>query len=173
MAEEAVEKEKDKAAAPPSKGVSMKLAALIGAGALLLGLAGTIAFFKLSGKPAPDAAQAETTGESHGGAGAKVEAAPLYDLESFIVNLADSPDVRYLKLTVKLELERPDASGDVAARLPQVRDAVLILLSSKDSIGLRSTQGKFQLRDELTQRVNNVLPHAGVKTVYFTEFVVQ
>lgn len=173
MAEEVVEKEKEKAAAPPSKGVSMKLVALIGAGALLLGLGGTIAFFKLSGKSAPDAAQAETTGESHGGAGGKVEAAPLYDLESFIVNLADSPDVRYLKLTVKLELERPDASGDVAARLPQVRDAVLILLSSKDSIGLRSTQGKFQLRDELTQRVNNVLPHAGVKTVYFTEFVVQ
>ena len=31
----------------------------------------------------------------------------IYDVDPFIVNLADTPEVRYLKLTVKLELENP------------------------------------------------------------------
>ncbi|WP_447972079.1 flagellar basal body-associated FliL family protein [Nitrospira sp. Kam-Ns4a] len=118
-------------------------------------------------------AAAPASGQAGAAAGAKGEAGTLYDLDSFIVNLADAPEVRYLKLTVKLELERPEASAEVAARVPQIRDAVLILLSSKDSTSLRSTQGKFQLRDEITQRINAAIPKGGVKTVYFTEFVIQ
>jgi flagellar FliL protein len=182
MAEEAEAKDKDKnkekAAPTPAKGLSMKLVVIIGLAALLIGLGGTIAFFKLGGNHKSDA-KTVAADEGHGEAAAKTtesaKAAPvgMYDLDSFIVNLADAPEVRYLKLTVKLELERADASADLATRLPQVRDAVLILLSSKESAGLRTTQGKFQLRDEITQRVNNALPRSGVKTVYFTEFVVQ
>ncbi len=178
------DKSKEKAAPAPAKGLSMKLVIMSSVAALLLGLGGTVAFFKLNGNHKPEAkseaAQAEpTAGEGQGEAAAKTTepgqgpSARMFDLDSFIVNLADSPDVRYLKLTVKLELDRPDASADLATRLPQVRDAVLILLSSKESANLRTTQGKFQLRDEITQRVNNALPRAGVRTVYFTEFVVQ
>lgn len=183
MAEEAEakdkEKNKEKATPTPAKGLSMKLVVIIGVAALLIGLGGTIAFFKLGGNPKAEAkpavaqAEASQASEGHGEAAAKMPGVPMYDLDSFIVNLADAPEVRYLKLTVKLELERADASADLATRLPQVRDAVLILLSSKESASLRTTQGKFQLRDEITQRVNNALPRSGVKTVYFTEFVVQ
>jgi flagellar protein FliL len=54
-----------------------------------------------------------------------------------------------------------------------VRDTILILLSSKDVASLRTPQGKFQLRDELTLRVNALLPKGGVRSAYFTEFVVQ
>jgi len=61
----------------------------------------------------------------------------------------------------------------LSTRIPQVRDTILILLSSKDTAGLRNPQGKFQLRDELTQRVNALLPKSGVRSAYFTEFVVQ
>ena len=89
------------------------------------------------------------------------------------MNLADTPETRYLKLTVKLELENDSVKEEVTKRTPQVRDAILILLTSKDSVTVRSTQGKFQLRDELTSRVNAVLPKAGVRSAYFTDFVVQ
>ena len=97
----------------------------------------------------------------------------MYDLDPFIVNLADAPEVRYFKLSIKLELERQDVTADLTARLAPIRDTILILLSSKESSGLRGAQGKFQLRDEITQRVNAALPHGGIKTAYFTEFVVQ
>lgn len=163
-----------KAPAQPSKGPSMKMMLIVGLGALLLGLGGAIAFVKFSG-PASD--PAPKAGAAHGSetkaAGGGVVPAAIYDMDPFIVNLADVPDVRYLKLVVKLDLDRPEAKDEIAARLPQVRDAILILLSSKDAASLRTTQGKFQLRDEIASRVNSALPRTGVKTVYFTEFVVQ
>jgi flagellar FliL protein len=49
----------------------------------------------------------------------------------------------------------------------------LVLLSSKDVNAVRTTQGKFQLRDEITQRINGLLPKPGVRSAYFTDFVVQ
>jgi flagellar FliL protein len=158
-----------------ARGIPIKLVLIIGAGALLLGLIGTFAFLKLTSHEKPDVAQAATppAEEAHGEAASKVAAGAIFDLEPFIVNLADTPEIRYLKLTMKLELDQPGLAADITARTPHVRDAILVLLSSKDSSAIRTTQGKFQLREELTQRVNAVLPKKAVRTVYFTEFVLQ
>jgi flagellar FliL protein len=89
------------------------------------------------------------------------------------VNLADGPDIKYLKLTVKLELDRAEAVEELKNRTPALRDSILILLSSKESTALRTAQGKLQLRDEIVQRVNGLLPRPSVKTAYFLEFVLQ
>jgi flagellar FliL protein len=61
----------------------------------------------------------------------------------------------------------------VKLRTPQIRDSILVLLTSKDSGTIRTPQGKAQLRDEITQRVNGLLPKAAVRSAYFTEFVIQ
>lgn len=164
----------------------MKLLIMIGLGALLLGIGGAFAAFKLSGQgQAPVVAEAHGSapaagqggqgghgGESGKGAAERGAPAAILDMDPFIVNLADA-EIRYLKLTVKLDLDRPESKEEIAARMPQVRDAILILLTSKDVASLRTTQGKFQLRDEIVNRVNSTLPKNGVKTAYFTEFVVQ
>ena len=97
---------------------------------------------------------------------------PIYDLDPFIVNLADA-DPRFLKVTVKLELDGTLGKTEVGERMPQVRDAILILLSSKDSQGLKPTSGKLQLRDEIIQRINSLLTKGQARNAYFTEFVVQ
>lgn len=184
------EKKEGKPAAQASKGLSMKLVIIIGLGALSLGLGGAFAVLKLSGQSqAPAVAEAHGGGQAggqaggHGGEagrggdapkapGEKGAPAAIFDLDPFIVNLAD-PEARYLKLTVKLDLDRAESRDEITARLPQVRDAILILLTSKDVASIRSTQGKFQLRDEIVNRVNSTLPKNGVRTAYFTEFVVQ
>ncbi|MCE9535288.1 MAG: flagellar basal body-associated FliL family protein, partial [Nitrospirae bacterium] len=97
----------------------------------------------------------------------------MFDVDPFIVNLADAQDVKYLKLTVKLEMDNQEGADALTERIPQVRDTILVLLTSKESSSIRTTQGKFQLRDEITQRVNSLLPKPAVHTVYFTDFVVQ
>jgi flagellar FliL protein len=181
MADAALEEEKSPAHSP---GIPIKLVILIAGATLLLGLGGTIAFVKFSGhkedvhvesselpqsaasaKQEPSASRPQNAAANTPGA--------IYDVDPFIVNLADVPESRYLKLTVKLELDRPEVSTELGARVPQVRDTILILLSSKDAASLRTPQGKFQLRDELTLRVNALLPKGGVRSAYFTEFVVQ
>lgn len=165
-----------------SGGIPLKLVLLVGGGTLLLGLVGTVAFVKLTGPSKeesraeagqPSASSGKEEGEGKGKASHTNAPGAIYDVDPFIVNLADVPEARYLKLTVKLELDRPEISSELGMRVPQLRDTILILLSSKDAASLRSPQGKFQLRDELTQRVNALLPKGGVRNAYFTEFVVQ
>ena len=174
----------EKIAAPVVSGVPLKLVIIIVVGTLVIGLAGAFVLFRMTGghktadegkveaathsnsNAAPAEAQEKKAG--HGG-----EPGTIADMEPFIVNLADAPEIRYLKLTVKLELDRAAATEELKQRTPQIRDSILVLLTSKDSATIRTPQGKAQLRDEITQRVNGLLPKPGVRSAYFTEFVIQ
>lgn len=180
-AAETDEKATGAASAPP---FPIKLLIIVSVVALVFGVGGAIVAVKFFGGSEKNAEHADehksetaAKADAHGDANAKSgqAGAPgvMFDLDPFIVNLADVPDVRYLKLTVKLEVDSEAVSADLSARVPQVRDAVLVLLSSKDVNAVRTTQGKFQLRDEITQRINGLLPKPGVRSAYFTDFVVQ
>ncbi len=162
----------------------VKLLIIVGVLALVIGAGSSILVVKLLG----GGGKGGETSEEHGrDASAKSEAEPqsggkqaqaskpgvMFDLDPFIVNLADQPEIRYLKIVVKLEVENELVATDLSARVAQVRDAVLVLLSSKDVNSVRTPQGKFQLRDEITQRVNGLLPKPGIRAAYFTDFVVQ
>lgn len=177
--------EKAPAAVPAPPGMPMKMVIIVGVVALVMGLGGAFVMLKLfggGGHGGGEDQKVEAASPKQGGGHAEAGQKPatsaqgpgvMFDLDPFIVNLTDSPDVRYLKLTVKLEVDGGDPSTELTPRVPQIRDAILILLTSKDSATVKSPQGKFQLREEITQRVNNLLPRALIRTAYFTEFVVQ
>lgn len=163
-------------------GIPMKMVIILVAGTLVLGLGGAFAMFKMmSGPSGEKPAVSEDAAEKpadHGAAESKegghvAAAGAIADLDPFIVNLADSPEVRYLKVTMKLEMDSFAAVEDVKARTPQIRDTILVLLTSLDSVTARSPQGKHKLREDVTQRVNGLLPKKSVKSAYFTEFVIQ
>jgi flagellar FliL protein len=183
MADAAAADEKVSVAAP-APAFPIKLFVIVSVAALLFGVGGAVVAVKFLGgsEKASESSEehksevaAKSEPHSGGGGNQGKVAAPgaMFDLDPFIVNLADTPDVRYLKLTIKLEVDNGAVSTELSARVPQVRDAVLILLSSKDVNAIRTTQGKFQLRDEITQRINGLLPRPGVRSAYFTDFVVQ
>lgn len=175
--------EEGKPVVPVAVAIPIKMVIIIVAGTLVLALGGAFALFKFTvGGPEGDDRKAEATvakaageGETDPKHGTGKAGGPgaIYDVDPFIVNLADAPEVRYLKLTVKLELENQQASAELASRTPQLRDTILVLLTSKDSASIKTAQGKFQLRDEITQRVNSLLPKPAVRAAYFTDFVVQ
>lgn len=171
----------EKMTVPVASGIPLKLVIIIVAGAMLVGLGGAYALFRMTaGSKAVEEGKTEVAADKPAGhqeagkkAGHGVEPGAIADLEPFIVNLADTPEIRYLKLNVKLELDRSEATEEVKARTPQIRDTILVLLTSKDSAAIRSPQGKAQLREEITQRINGLLPRPGVRSAYFTEFVIQ
>lgn len=185
MAEAAAADEKSPVPAKaPAPALPIKLLIIVVVAALVAGLGGAFVVVKFLGGSSKSAETSEdhksegsAKSDSHGdGAGKHTAAAApgaMFDLDPFIVNLADSPEIRYLKLTVKLEVENESVSTELSSRIPQLRDTVLVLLSSKDSNTVRTPQGKFQLRDEITQRVNGLLTKPGVRSAYFTDFVVQ
>lgn len=196
MAEEDKAKEGEEAkAAPKKKRSPMILVAIAVAGAAVLGGVGGALLMK-GDKPveehaadagdAPAAPEAAAEGghgrpekpekpaaEGHGAASAGAKAdGKLLELDQFIVNLADTPEIRYLKLSIMLQVAEGRAD-DVTERMPQIRDSLLILLSSKTSDAIRTVEGKMELREEIVQRVNSVLESNVVTAAYFTDFVAQ
>lgn len=187
MAEEAAEEKKDKEAAPAGV-LPMKMVIVIAVVVLLVGVGGAVAFMSMTkghDKPAAEG-EAEASGEEKGGhdkADAKGEGGhkgastkgpgPMFDVDPFVVNLADPNDPHYLKVTMKLELDKPETAEVLTARNAQMRDAILILLSSRDTESVRTAQGKLQLREDVIAKVNSLMPKGGVRSAYFTEFIVQ
>lgn len=115
----------------------------------------------------------EQHAKAEGGHGAAKGAGAIKPFEPFIANLADDGGKRYLKATFQVEFLGEGVPPELDGRLPQVRDLLLTLLTSKTFDDVRTPDGKQQLREEIINRVNQVLERDAVKAVYFTEFIVQ
>lgn len=98
---------------------------------------------------------------------------PVVDLEPFVLNLADRDHLRYLRVAIKLQLDRPEEETDFKTRLPAIRDALLVLLTSKESRALRTVDGKMLVRDEIGGRINTIMKKGKIRQVFFTEFIIQ
>lgn len=98
---------------------------------------------------------------------------PIVPLKTFIVNLADPGGRRYLKVSLELELDKKETEEEVKNRLPEMRDQIILALSSKTFQQIQGVAGKTVLREELTARLNSILKSGKIKKTFFTEFVVQ
>lgn len=105
----------------------------------------------------------------------KAEKTVIYPLDAFIVNLMDRSGLgkRYLKVTMKLELGSEKDKELLDNYTPQIRDTVLLLLSSLTFKDINSIEGKLDLKQSLVSRINRVLGNGHVEKIYFSEFVVQ
>lgn len=98
---------------------------------------------------------------------------PLYSLDTMIVNLSDQGGKRYLRVTMALELSEPEAVTTIESRLPQVRDAILMILPTKTYDEISTTEGKIALRTQVMGKINDLMTKGRVNNIYFTEFVIQ
>jgi flagellar FliL protein len=98
---------------------------------------------------------------------------PLHPLDTFIVNLADEGGNRYLRVTMTLEVKDPSVIDSIQKGLPQIRNAVLMILPSKKYDDIYTLEGKDALRSELIAHFNSLLPPESITNIFFTEFVVQ
>lgn len=97
----------------------------------------------------------------------------LYGLDPFVVNVTGDGYNRFLKLRIELETTDTDVKEEIDARLPQVRDALIVLLSSKQLSDITDFEGKVLLKEDMLERVNDLLDSGQVRSILFTEFVVQ
>lgn len=95
---------------------------------------------------------------------------------SFVVNLADAEQARYLRAVIELEQNYGSAAefgNEIGNRRSQLRDIAIQTLGSKSSEDLRTPEGREALKQELKERINSVLAKGQIARVYFTEFAVQ
>jgi flagellar FliL protein len=98
---------------------------------------------------------------------------PMVNIDEFVVNIISGDVAHYVKASITVELTNIEVQTEVAQRMPQMRDAILLLISNKTYEELQDLQGKKQLKAELTGKINSFLQTGQVTSVYFTNFVVQ
>lgn len=173
---EAIEEE----GTPQARGKSVLKKLIILGGAFLVLLAGGVAgaaYFL----PAylPEALQFFGNPQTKGAHGAgkekrhQEEQGFIYNLDPFIVNLADPDEPRYLKIRISLEGNQKEQNEEFSKRIPQIKDTVLSILGKKTYSELLDTAGKEKLKEELIKSLNPKLAEFKFKAVYFTELVIQ
>ncbi len=154
---------------PKAKSGKMKwiIAGIIGLVAVAGIAAGVIFYMRSSGEE-------EGAEASAGKKEAAVKKTPvIYPLEPFIVNIHDGANLRYLKVKLEFEITTPEAKEELNKIQAPMRDAILVLLSSKNLEDITMTDGKNKLRDEVMATVARVASPGKVTKIYFTDFVVQ
>lgn len=156
---------------PKRKG---KLLIIIIAVVVVLVIGAGVGAYLLMSKPAAEANAKQGADEEH----ADEEHPPVYEkLESFTVNLADQQ--YYLQIEeMTLLVEDAEVQEKIKTRLPEVRDALFRLLSSKTAEELFDKEGKAKLAEDIRKEVNDILhlkgDSKGVKKVLFPKnFILQ
>jgi flagellar FliL protein len=157
---------------PPKK--SFVKFIVLGAIVIILGVGGYMGW-RLYGKGETEGGKEKPPVEESSNKKKEVAAKINCPLETFIVNLMDKSGLgkRYLKVDIMLEVGSEEAKSMVGSFKPQLRDAILLLLSSQSFNEINTIDGKLGLKQELLMRVNQVFGKSIVQRIYFTEFVVQ
>jgi flagellar protein FliL len=170
-----------------NKMILMVLGLLLGAGAAL---GATIAFGEslgISGKP----------GETKIQYVEKPKFGIMLPMRERIVNLSDPGVMRYLKVSIVLEMadltlkelpkgekyteKQVELKKEMAGTLPLIENEMTGILTGKTSAELMSPEGKQKLRDDIKARVNKALEKAAhdpkerqeVLSVFFSDFIIQ
>jgi len=163
---EAAEQGAAEAAAPKKgRGTLLLVVALVLVLAAGAGAAWYLGYLPFGHAASPE----ETEPEVHGTA----EVGALHAFDPFLANLEDTDGNRYLKASLQVEFFEAEPPRDFEARVPQLRDLLLTLFTSKTYAEIRTPEGKALLRDDIINRINRTMGHDVVKAVYFTEFIVQ
>lgn len=134
----------------------------------------------LLGKQKPDCAQVKegdehyeacvAAGEIAGAAGPGV----FFSIPDMIVNLtSNSKQPRFLKVSMKVELEKTEDQAKFEAVLPRVVDQFQTYLRELRIEDLRGSSGMYRMKIELLSRVRAAAPELTVRDVLFQEILVQ
>lgn len=172
----------DKAAAPegraPSGGSGQKPILLIALAVINMVVVAGVGFMLYQGRK-KDAAEPKIEqvikGEAHAqGLEASEEKeviGKVVPLEKFIVNLAGSKGRKVASVSMELEVHGDHVLEEIEKRKPQIRDIIIIILSSKTNDEVATREGKDGLRNEIKDTINSFLVQGKISNVFFTEFI--
>ena len=98
---------------------------------------------------------------------------------AFTVNFLDKGKggARFLQIAVQVMTREEEAEAALQKHMPAIRNNLVMLFSSQESVALRAREGKEKLRADTLAAIQNVLDEeqgdASVEGVYFTSFVMQ
>ena len=108
---------------------------------------------------------------------------PLYtqldkDLTTGLTKTDTDPEDHYLQLEIKMKIANERVGEKISQRIPEIRSALILLMTSKSAEDLETIEDKQNLAKEMADQINKIIrstdPNAdGVTGVYFTTFILQ
>ena len=175
MAEEADEA---KEAEEGAKKKSPMLFIIIGLVVCLAGGGG--AFFLLGGsddEATEEVAETEEAADTETDTEASREAHYFSLDPAFVVNFQGKSRTRFLQVNIDGLTREEAIKQEVTKHLPQIRNNIVLLLSSKTYDELITPEGKEKVREEVLSEIQSVMEaetgKPGVENIFFTSFVMQ
>ena len=99
----------------------------------------------------------------------------MWELGTKLANPLGSRTLRFIKVSVSLELASAELAKKVEAGRAKLEDCFLTILSSKTLEDIGTPEGKSELKQELMEAFTSDLrlEEGDIRRVYFLEFVVQ
>ena len=79
----------------------------------------------------------------------------------------------YARIGLTLELRNINEKGAVGENRPRILDELLTMLGNKQFNEISTVQGRYILRNEILDKINDMVKKPLVTNVFFTEFIVQ
>lgn len=99
------------------------------------------------------------------------------ELDIFTVNLQPEERNQYLQVGLTVKIRDTDVSAEIDKKMPEIRNRILLLLTSKTATDISSLAGKQQLSSEIADEVRRTMDsdmlREEIMEVLFTSFVIQ
>jgi len=84
----------------------------------------------------------------------------------------------YLQVEIKIKIADEHVGEKIAQRVPEIRSALILLMTSKSSEDLKTVEDKQRLANEMAAQINKIIHSTdpnrdGVLGVYFSTFILQ
>ncbi len=94
----------------------------------------------------------------------------IFPMETFVVNLSTGG---YLRCQAQIEFETRNVPRRYYTKSVPIRDAIISLMSQQNKEDLLELKARGRLKDEIRTVINEILKGEDVRTVYFTQFLIQ
>ena len=107
----------------------------------------------------------------------KARPTTFVDLDIFTVNLQPEESNQYLQVGLTIKTRETEVVQEIAKQMPDIRNRILMLLSSKKATEIAGIQGKQSLSQQIVSEIKQSLGsedlQEDVREVLFTSFVIQ
>ena len=134
------------------------------------------------GEEAPEGGEAGAEGTAEAGAEGdgkekkeevKIDFGETYQMKTFNLNLGNALENRFVRMEVTLEYSGGGShKQEIEKRLPQLRDAVISVVSRKTREFLLAPDGKDALRKEILIRINRYMKQK-IDAVFITDILIE
>ena len=97
----------------------------------------------------------------------------IFMVEELLVNPTGTSGTRYLSASIGLEVANHDIVQRLEVKKLQIRDLLINILSSRTVEQLTNAPERENMRQEITDRLNQIITPDEVIAVYFVDYVLQ